>query len=125
MGRSGMAMLLAAIVIVVAASAGGWMALNGGGSPEPATVDARGVVVESAIGPGGSDIPEARDLGVSVAPSGPANMKPSPATIGSDSGGDSFVADYGWVIALAIAASLAAGPIVGIYELRDLRLRGE
>ena len=125
MGRSGILMLVAAMVIVGAASAGGWMALNGGGSPEPAAAGTKKVMGELSIGPGGSDIPEPRGVGVSVPPGRPANMKPSPATIESDSSGDSLVADYGWAISLAIAASLAAVPIAGIYELRDLWLPRE
>jgi hypothetical protein len=118
-------MLLAVMVIVVAASAGGWMALNGGGSPEPAAAGAWEIVSEPVGATGVSDQREPRDFVIPVAPSRLANTKPSPATIEYDSSGDSFVADYGWVIALAIGASLAAVPIVGIYELRGLRLRGE
>lgn len=113
------------MVIVIAASAGGWLALSGGGSPEPAAAGTGKITAEPSTGPGGSDAPEPRDPEVSVAPGRLANIKPSRVKIDNDSGSDSLVADYGWAISLAIAASLAAFPIVGIYELRGLRLRGE
>ena len=116
MGRFGLLMLLAAMVIVVAALAGGWMALSGGVSPEPAAAGAKNVIGE----PSTDDV----DSGVPVPPGRVTSTNSFPATIETDSSSDSF-ADYGWVISLAIAASLAAIPIVGAYELRGVRLRGE
>ena len=118
MGRFGISVLLAAMVIAV--GAGGWMTLNGDRSPG-LTEDGS----QSAIGPGGSNMSEPHVLGMPGTPGRLANEKSSPAAIEIDSGGDSFVSDYGWVISLTIAVSLAAVPIVGIYELRGLRLRGE
>jgi hypothetical protein len=107
MGRFGIPMLLVAMVIVVGASAGGWMVLSGGSSPEPTV---------ASIDAADSDMPMPPGLLV--------NMKPSLVTIENDSSGHSF-ADYGWVISVAIVASLAAIPIVGVYELRGARLLGE
>jgi hypothetical protein len=116
MGRFIISVLLAAMVIAVAA--GGWMVLTGGGSPELTEAHP-----QSAIGPGGSDMSEPRVLGMPGIPGRLADEKSSPATTAIDSGSDG--PDWGWTISLAIAVSLAAVPIVGIYELRGLRLRGK
>jgi hypothetical protein len=124
MGRFGLLMLLVAMVIVVAALAGGWMALSDGGSPEPAVADTKQVIGEPSTGAVDSDMAAPPVLGISVPPSRVTDTNFLPATIETDSNSDSF-ADYGWAISLAIAASLAAIPIVGVYELRGVRLRGE
>lgn len=116
MGRFGISVLLAAMVIAI--GAGGWLTLDGDRSPG-LTEDGS----QSAIGPDGSDMSEPHVLGMLGTPGRLANEKSSPAAIEIDSGSDG--PDYGWVISLAIAVSLAAVPIVGIYELRGLRLRGE
>ncbi len=49
MGRIRISIVLGVLVVVTAAMAGGWLALNGGGSPEPATAGETKVIYMSAV----------------------------------------------------------------------------
>jgi len=125
MERSGIWILVAATFIMIAVSAEGWMALNGGGGPEPAVASSKNVMGEPSIGDGGSDVSEPQIIGTSVRPGQLVNTERLPATIESGSSG-SLGSDFSWVISLVIAASVAAVPVVIFYELvRPLRLEGE